>query len=151
MGYDYTGGTPAPVVNGFDGLVPVNVESAGLTATPSTTGLFYANLDDSAAVVAAANLPSANAATAEYSHKSSLVVYDTVGKEVLLDFYYTKTANDTWEVAVFDRSTATPTTGFPYGAGPLATQTLTFDPALNGALAAASATDITLPFPAVRR
>jgi flagellar hook protein FlgE len=119
MGYDYTGGTPAPVVNGFDGLVPVNVESAGLTATPSTTGLFYANLDDSAAVVAAANLPSANAATAEYSHKSSLVVYDTVGKEVLLDFYYTKTANDTWEVAVFDRSRATPTTGFPYGAAAL--------------------------------
>ena len=75
------------------------------------------------------------------------MVYDTVGKEILLDFYYTKTANDTWEVAVYDRSTGTPGTSFPYGSPALATQTLTFDPALNGALAAASATDITLNVP----
>ncbi|PHR17343.1 MAG: flagellar hook protein FlgE [Hoeflea sp.] len=147
MGYDYTGGAPAPVVNGFDGLVPVNVNSAGLTATPSTNGLFYANLNDAAAVVAAADLPSLNTATSEYSHKSSLVVYDTVGKEVLLDFYYTKTADDNWEVAVFDRAAATPGTGFPYGSGPLATQNLVFDPALNGALAAASPTSIALTVP----
>jgi flagellar hook protein FlgE len=43
--------------------------------------------------------------------------------------------------------TATPTTGFPYGSAALATETLTFDPALNGALDAASATDITLTVP----
>jgi len=147
MGYDYTGGAPAPVVNGFDGLVPVNVQSAGLTALPSTTGNFFANLDDGAAVVAAADLPSLNAAGAEYSHKSSLVVYDTVGKETLLDFYYTKTADDNWEVAVYDRSAATAGTAFPYSSGPLATQSLVFDPALNGALAAASPTDITLAVP----
>lgn len=147
MGYDYAGGTPAPVVNGFDGLVPVNVRSASLTATPSTTGNFYANLDDDAAIVAAANLPSANAATAEYSHKSSLVVYDTVGKEILLDFYYSKTADDNWEVAVYDRSTATPGTAFPYSSAALATQSLVFDPALNGALAAASPTSIALTVP----
>lgn len=147
MGYDYTGGTPAPVVNGFDGLVPVNVQSAGLTAIPSTSGNFYANLDDSADVVAAADLPSLNGANAEYTHKSSLVVYDTVGKETLLDFYYTKTADDNWEVAVYDRAAATAGTAFPYSSGPLATQNLVFDPALNGALAAASPTDITLTVP----
>lgn len=147
MGYDYTGGAPAPVVNGFDGLVPVNVNSAGLTATPSTNGRFYANLNDAATVVAAGDLPSANAAAAKYSHKSSLVVYDTVGKEVLLDFYYSKTSNDNWEVAVFDRAAATPGTGFPYGSGPLATQNLVFDPALNGALAAASPNSIALTVP----
>ena len=88
-----------------------------------------------------------NAAGAEYSHKSSLVVYDTVGKETLLDFYYTKTADDNWEVAVYDRSAATAGTAFPYSSGPLATQSLVFDPALNGALAAASPTDITLTVP----
>ena len=147
MGYDYASGTPAPVVNGFDGLVPVNVQSASLTATPSTTGNFFANLDDGAAVVVAANLPSANAATAEYSHKSSLVVYDNVGAEILLDFYFTKTADDNWEVAVYDRAGATAGTGFPYGSPALATQSLVFDPALNGALAAASPTDITLNVP----
>lgn len=147
MGYDYTGGTPAPVVNGFDGLVPVNVQSAGLTAIPSTSGNFYANLDDSADIVAAADLPSLNGANAEYSHKSSLVVYDTVGKETLLDFYYTKTADDNWEVAVYDRAAATAGTAFPYSSGPLATQSLVFDPALNGSLAATSPTDITLTVP----
>lgn len=147
MGYDYTGGTPAPVVNGFDGLVPVNVQSAGLTAIPSTNGNFYANLDDSADIVAAADLPSLNGANAEYTHKSSLVVYDTVGKETLLDFYYTKTADDNWEVAVYDRAAATAGTAFPYSSGPLATQNLVFDPALNGSLAAASPTDITLTVP----
>lgn len=147
MGYDYTGGPPAPVVNGFDGLVPVNVQSAGLTATPSTTGNFFANLDDAAAVVVPANLPSANAATAEYSHKSSLVVYDNVGAEVMLDFYYTKTADDNWEVAVYNRADATPGTSFPYGAAALATQNLVFDPALSGGLAAASPTSISLAVP----
>ncbi len=75
------------------------------------------------------------------------MVYDTVGKEILLDFYYSKTADDNWEVAVYDRSTATPGTGFPYGSAALATQALTFDPALNGALAAASATTITMAVP----
>jgi flagellar hook protein FlgE len=147
MGYDYTGGPPAPVVNGFDGLVKVNVQSAGLTATPSTTGNFFANLDDGAAVVVPANLPSANAATAEYSHKSSLVVYDNVGAEVMLDFYYTKTADDNWEVAVYNRADATPGTSFPYGAGPLATQNLIFDPALSGGLDTLSPTSIALAVP----
>jgi flagellar hook protein FlgE len=74
------------------------------------------------------------------------VVYDNLGGEVLLDFYYTKTAANTWEVAVFDRANAAPNTSFPYTAPALATQTLQFDPA-NGLLAGASATDISLTVP----
>src|SRR5690606_34757923 len=103
MGYDYKSGVPAPVVNGFDGLVPVNVAWGSLQATPSTTGVFTANLDASSDIVAPANLPSTNSATAEFTNKSSLVAYDNLGKEVLLDFYYTKTAANTWEVTVYDR------------------------------------------------
>ena len=64
----------------------------------------------------------------------------------LLDLYFTKTAADTWEVAVYDQSTAAPTTSFPYSAGPLATQTLTFDPT-TGKLDGASATNISIPVP----
>lgn len=147
LGYDYDSGVPAPVVNGFDGLVPVNISSGSLTANASTTGIFTANLDAGEAIVAAANLPSANAATAEFSHKSSLVAYDNLGAEVLLDFYYTKTAANTFEVAVYDRAGATAGTSFPYASAALATTTLTFDPANSGLLAAASATDITLAVP----
>jgi flagellar hook protein FlgE len=147
LGYDYASGVPAPVVNGFDGLVPVNISSGSLTANPSTTGNFTANLDASAAIVAPADLPSANSPTAQYTHKSSLVVYDNLGKEVLLDFYYSKTANNDWEVAVYDRNDAAPNTSFPYAAPPLATTTLQFDPLNNGLLTAASAKNISLAVP----
>ena len=147
LGYDYESGEPAPVVNGFDGLVPVNISSGNLSATASTSGFFKANLDAGEAIVAPALLPSANAANAEYSHKSSLVVYDNLGKEVLLDFYYTKTAANTFEVAVYDRSTATPGTSFPYGTAALATETLVFDPLANGVLTLASPKDISMAVP----
>ena len=79
------------------------------------------------------------------------------GGEVLLDFYYTKTGTDTWEVTVYDRADATPGTSFPYGSGPLATlpdplavppiAALTFDPANKGLLAAGSPKEITLDVP----
>ncbi len=145
MGYDYTDGQPTPVVNSFDGLMPVNVAQGELQATASTAGTFTANLP-SDAVVPTGPLPSTNAAGAEYTSKSSLVVYDNLGQEVLLDFYYTKTAPETWEVAVFDRAEAAPGTSFPYTAGPLSTVTLDFDPA-NGDLLGTSATDITIAVP----
>lgn len=146
MGYDYQSGVPAPVVNGFDGLVPVNVSSGSLVAIPSTNGVFSANLDADSAVVPAADLPSGNSATATYSAKSSLVAYDNLGKEVLLDFYYTKTGANTWEVSVFDRTAAAPTTSFPYAAGGLlATATLNFDPT-TGKLAGPT-TDIAFNVP----
>ncbi len=145
MGYDYSDGQPTPVVNGFDGLNPVNVAQGELQATPSTAGTFTANLPSDAPIPTGA-LPSTNAAGAEYTSKSSLVVYDNLGQEVLLDFYYTKTAADTWEVAVFDRAEAAPGTSFPYTSGPLSTVTLDFDPA-NGDLLGTSATDITIAVP----
>ncbi|MBU4528961.1 MAG: flagellar hook protein FlgE [Hoeflea sp.] len=148
LGYDYESGVPAPVVNGFDGLVPVNISSGSLAANASTLGIFSANLDAGKDIVAAADLPSTNSATAEYSHKSSLVAYDNLGGEVLLDFYYTKSGANTWEVTVYDRAGATPGTSFPYAAGALLqTETLTFDPLNKGLLAAASPTDIALTVP----
>ncbi|KGF69143.1 flagellar hook protein FlgE [Hoeflea sp. BAL378] len=147
LGYDYDSGVPAPVVNGFDGLVPVNIASGSLAANASTTGIFSANLDAGEAIVPAADLPSTNSATAVYSHKSSLVAYDNLGGEVLLDFYYTKTGTDTWEVTVYDRAGATPGTSFPYASAALATTTLTFDPLNKGLLTATSPTDIALTVP----
>jgi flagellar hook protein FlgE len=146
MGYNYESGTPTPVVNGFDGLVPVNVSAGSLTASPSTTGYFQANLDEGATIVPAADLPSTNSATADFTSKSSLIAIDNLGGEVLLDFYYTKTATNNWEVTVYDRAGATAGTSFPYASAPLATTTLQFDP-LNGQLAGASATDISLTVP----
>ena len=146
MGYNAENGTPSAVTNGFGGLEPVLISQTELTAVPSKNGLFTANLPSNAAVVVAGNLPSLNAPTATASAKSSLVVYDNLGSEVLLDIYFTKSGPNTWEVAVYNQANAAPGTSFPYTAGPLATQTLNFDPA-NGKLTAASFKDITIPVP----
>jgi len=145
MGYNYTSGAPAPVVNGFGGLVPVNVNQSSLASAPSTSGSFTANVDSGSAV-ATAPLPSANLATSAYSSKSSLVVYDNLGNSKTIDFYYTKTAANTWEVAAFDNSAATLGTGFPYTGGSLGTATLNFNPA-NGSLLGTSANSISFTVP----
>ncbi|MBZ9740122.1 MULTISPECIES: flagellar hook protein FlgE [unclassified Mesorhizobium] len=128
MAYSYANGTPAATVNGFEGLEPVVISDQGLTATPSTAGTFSGNLPAGATPVVAANLPSANAATAQYTQKTSMVAYDNLGNKKLLDVYFTNTGAGTWEVAVFDQSKATPGTGFPYAAGgALGSANLTFD------------------------
>ncbi|ARO28698.1 MULTISPECIES: flagellar hook protein FlgE [Rhizobium] len=145
MGYSYDSGAPAVVVNGFDGLVPVNVNQEGLTAIASTSGVFKGNLDSGAniAPVAPATLPSANAATTTADTKKfSMVAYDHLGNKVMYDFYFTKTSvvtpppatgtASTWEVAVFRNADAASggTTSFPYtgGAGAVvASGNLTFD------------------------
>jgi flagellar hook protein FlgE len=149
LGYSFANGTPAVTANGFAGLAPVTLSQTGLTATPSTAGDFSANLPLDADIVAAADLPSANATTATYTAKSSLVAYDNAGSKRLLDVYFTKTGADTWEMAVFDQSQATAGSGFPYGTAgtpPLQTQTLTFDPTTNHLLTGTAST-IDIPVP----
>lgn len=139
MAYSYENGVPAATVNGFQGLVPVQISDGKMTATPSTSGTFSGNLPSGATPVAApATLPSGNAATAQYTNKSSMVVYDNLGNKVMVDIYFTKTGAGTWDVAVFDQSKAAPGGPFPYGAGgqlapvavppaPAVPITLTFD------------------------
>ncbi len=146
MGYSYANGIPAVTANGYAGLEAVTIAQSELVATPSRNGTLTANLPSSSDVVAAADLPSANAATAQYTHKTSLVAYDNLGGKQLLDVYMTKTGADTWEVAVYDRADAAPNTSFPYANPALATTTLTFDPT-NGKLDGASPTDISLTVP----
>ncbi|ARM87051.1 flagellar hook protein FlgE 1 [Rhizobium sp. CIAT894] len=145
MGYSYDAGSPAVVVNGFDGLVPINVNQEGLTAIASTSGVFKGNLDSGAniAPVAPATLPSANLATTTTDTKKfSMVAYDTLGNKVMYDFYFTKTSvaatpppappavNSSWQVAIFRNANAATggTTSFPYSAGgAVGTTTLDFD------------------------
>jgi flagellar hook protein FlgE len=120
LGYPYTEDDPTPVVNGFNGLQPITVGQSSLQANVSTLGNFSANLDSSADIVdtttatTPANYASA-ADTVTYTSKSSLKAYDTLGNEVLFDVYFTKTADNEWEVAVYNQAYADPSTGgFPY-------------------------------------
>lgn len=128
-GYSYANGTPSAVANGFAGLEIVSIADFEVSAAASERGQFSANLPATAGIVPAGELPSDNVITSQYSEKSSLIVYDSLGTSMLVDVYFTKTAANTWEVAIFDQSLAAPGTGFPYGAGALLqTVELEFDP-----------------------
>lgn len=146
MAYSYDNGVPAATVNGFEGLVPVVISDQGMTATPSTEGTYSGNLPAGATPVAAANLPAANAAGAQYTSKSSMVAYDNLGNKKLLDVYFTNTGAGTWQVAVFDQSKATPGTSFPYTAGGfLGSANLTFDTTTGKLTGATTGVSFTVP------
>jgi len=127
LGYSGTSAGAGPVVNGPAGLVPVNLTSLSLQATPSTSGVLTVNMPSNSTAVAAANLPSTNSASSTYTDKSSVVTYDNLGNQVTLDVYSTNMGGGQWEVSVFDQSKAATTGGFPYSSGPLSKAALTFD------------------------
>ena len=146
MGYDLAGSSSGGAANGLSGLQSVNINQLALVTTPTTKGLLSANLPSAANVIAAAQLPSANEAGAQYSAKTSLVTYDNLGAKVQLDVYYAKTDANAWDMSVYDASTAASGGGFPYSSAALTTSNLTFDPA-NGTLAtpAGGALSIAIP------
>ncbi len=146
MGYSFANGIPSATSNGFGGLEMVSIAQEELVAVPSANGVFTANLPVDAAIVPPANLPSTNSAGATSTQKASLVVYDNLGSEVMLDIHYTKTGANTWQVAVFNQAGAAPGTTFPYAVGSLlVTQTLTFS-GTTGDLTGA-VTGVTIPVP----
>lgn len=146
MGYSFAAGPPAATANGFGGLERVSIAQQELLAVPSTQGTFTANLPVDADTVAPASLPSANAANATATQKTSLVVYDNLGSEVMLDIHYTKTGANTWEIAVFNQAGAAPGAPFPYAPGSLlATQTLTFNGTTGALTSPAGGVNIAVP------
>lgn len=146
MGYRLETGAPNVVVNGYTGLEVVRLSELALAAAPSTEGDFTANLPSNATITAAGNLPSTNSATAEFAGKSSLVTFDNLGNEVVLDIFFAKSATGQWEMSVFNKADAPATGDFPYASGPLATVTLDFD-GTTGHLTPASANSLNIPIP----
>jgi flagellar hook protein FlgE len=146
MGYSLAPGAPTPVANGTAGLAVVNIGALALQSDPSTEGNLFVNLPSNAAIET--DLPSGNAATAVYTAKTSLVTYDNLGNEVTLDVYMTKTADNEWEVAVYNQADADATSqGFPYANGQLnAPTTLVFDPT-TGQLDGSSPTSLDIAIP----
>lgn len=143
-GYSYENGEPATVINGFEGLEAVKINSSELTAVATSDAMLAANLPADAEIVTG-TLPSANAVGSEYTQKTSMVVYTALGGQKILDVYMTKTADNEWEMAVYDQADATTGTGFPYGgSGLLGSQTVTFD-GTNGDLLTGGTVDIQFP------
>jgi flagellar hook protein FlgE len=126
QGYSIDANGAAPVANGFGGLEPINVGLLALAADPTSEAQLVPNLPANDTAVAAGSLPSDNVAGSEFSGKTSLLMYDSLGNERTIDVYFAKTGANTWETSVYDSEGAT-NGGFPYASGPLATSTLTFD------------------------
>ncbi len=147
MGYPVVNGNVNPVANGFQGLEKVNIAQNDLIADPSKTGIFTANLPAGASIVAAADRPPTNAtASAQYTAKTSVQTFDNLGNVVVVDLYFTKTADNTWEVAAYNHANASAAGGFPYTpAAPLTTENYAFD-AVTGKLTSADKS-ISVPVP----
>jgi flagellar hook protein FlgE len=144
MAANVQNGASPLAANSLTGLKKVNVVNAGQTATATTAASLTANVPSTATPVAAANLPSTNSAGATYTEATSLVVHDNLGGSHTINLYYTNTGSNTWEVDAFDASKASANAGFPYSSGPLATQTLSFNPT-TGALSSGSPLSIAVP------
>lgn len=99
LGYDYPA---SPVTNGLAGLVPVNLNVRSLAATPTTQGTLAVNLPYDVPV--------------GYTRSTSLIAYDSLGNERLLEIRYTMSEYNVYGVdvlyegqSILDRP-ATPTT-----------------------------------------
>ncbi|NML74867.1 flagellar hook protein FlgE [Rhizobium sp. S-51] len=105
MGYEYDStADPTIVVNGFDGLEPVDLSGSGISAVASDTGTLNVNLPNGEAV--------------GFTQKTSLKVFDSQGSSRLIEFTYEKTADNMWTVTA---------TGPGTPATVLATTTMEFD------------------------
>ena len=102
------------------GLGRINANAVDLKAEPSTSGVFTVSLPSGSAV------PAAGA----YNHKTSLVSYNAQGEKITLDVYFTKSADNTWDVSIKNAAD-----GVEVG-----TTTLTFDPANGNLLTGGNAT-----------
>ncbi|MEK1889789.1 MAG: flagellar hook protein FlgE [Phyllobacterium sp.] len=129
MGYPITNGNVNPVANGYQGLEKISIAQNDLIADPSRTGTFTANLPAGASIIAAADRPPTNTtASAQYTAKTSIQTFDNLGNVVVVDLYFTKTADNAWELAAYNHANAAASGGFPYTpATPLTTENYTFD------------------------
>lgn len=118
-GYSLENGAPTPSANSFAGLEPVVISDDELVATPSTEGVFSANLPR-------------DAATGDIIERS-LTVYDSLGAEIVLDVTFEKTADNVWQATVS-------------GSGRTGALTLNFDPS-TGKITGAADMTITAPAP----
>jgi len=143
MGYPL-GGSVATGIAGLGGTTPVSIGQLALSANPSTSATFTANLPSQAAISDPATLPSVNTVPATITGKSSIVAYDNLGAAVTLDLYFNKLDNNKWEVSVYNKADSVPGGGFPYTSSALSTSEVDFDPA-SGSVASGASVALNVP------
>lgn len=159
LGYSYASGIPASQVNGLSGLDEININNHKMQASATKNVTFEANLD-AREKAKTGTLAGGNAANSVYTAKTSVTTYDSLGREVKYDVYFTKSAdatpgtpangnvqavnatNDKWQVAIFRADKAT-NGGFPYGGDyEDNVQTLEFDAATGKVIGTTTAVTV---------
>lgn len=124
--------------------VPLQLPTAGIDPAPTTEITMEMNLDSRAGVTLPATTPMVNFSDATtYNNATSLTVYDDLGQDVALTYYFQKTDTSTWNVYV----TANGTSVAVDGAGDPAPLTTLVFPA-NGGAPTSPAGPVTLDVPA---
>ncbi|MBB4064137.1 flagellar hook protein FlgE [Gellertiella hungarica] len=126
LGYSFEDGAPATQINALTGMRTINMRQGAPHAAATKEVTFTTALDVRKPVVDAANSAGENNADSTFTHKTSIVAYDSLGREVKYDVYFTKLADAVggsnpadhkWEVAIYRADKATDG-GFPYTSVP---------------------------------
>ncbi|MCW2284651.1 flagellar hook protein FlgE [Rhodoblastus acidophilus] len=128
MGYSLANGTPTMASNSLDGMQVVNIASSGLSATPSTTGTFTANLPSTDTA------GTGTASSSNYNEKTSIVMYDSQGAAQTINVYFLKTGANSWDVQAYDANNLATSIG---------NTSLSFN--ASGKLSAAASLSISVP------
>ena len=112
----------------LDGLSVINLDTQGLSASPTTEGTLAANLPSTA--TAATVTPTNPSGPANFTQMTSLTTYNDLGAPETLNLYFTKTGDNAWNVDVYNAANTGSTADEL--SGPTALQ---FDPTTGGFLA----------------
>jgi len=144
MGFAGSSGPASASANALNNMTVIQIPNNQLFANASTSGTLSVNLDSSATAIASGSLPSTNSASVQYTSMTSLTAYDNLGTPVTLNVYYANTGPNQWQMTVYNAADASSGGGFPYSAGPIATQSLTFN-STSGALTSGNPATLQLP------
>ncbi len=112
--------------------VPLQLPTAGINPSPTSEIQMEMNLDSRAGISAPIAGPAINFnVPTTYNNATSLTVYDALGQNVALTYYFQKSATATWNV--FVTANGAPVNGTV--AAPVATTTLNFPPTGGAPLA----------------
>ncbi|MFP1867840.1 flagellar hook protein FlgE [Lonsdalea quercina] len=110
-GYYVTGyaatGTPPTIAAGAEPTT-INISAGSIAAQQTSTSTYVANLNSTTdALAAGTTFDATNSST--YSWTKSMTTYDSLGNTHVMNLYFSKTADNTWEVHALDSSDSTAT------------------------------------------
>ncbi|OSN03883.1 flagellar hook protein FlgE [Lonsdalea iberica] len=110
-GYYVTGyaatGTPPTIAEGAEPTT-LNISAGSIAAQQTTTSTYVANLNSSTTAVANGTAFDATDSST-YNWSKSMTTYDSLGNTHVMNLYFSKTADNTWEVHALDSSDSTAT------------------------------------------